>query len=203
MLFCLADGENHCRFATVSLREVQSKIFINRLKQLIMAQSNTETCCLQVRKLEGLTNEMVKDKPRWPLRDAEELTTQGQTTLTTEQINTNRPILVLLKGFPPFYYNSIDDCLEDYPYYLEALCVEDPGDQQLEFGYYDESDETSRSVKENSHLIYIKFRMTANGPKDPLVEGVCRSFKELIELREKCGLGMFLHYNCIDSAPFK
>ena len=176
-----------------------------------MSKKNSETYCLRVtQKSESITTEKVKEGSRWPLRDAEELTTQGQNYLTIEHTNqvspedtSNRPILVFLKGFPPFYYNSIDDCLEDYPYYLEALCIEDPGDQEVEFGYYDESEELSRSFKDSSYLIYIKFRMTANGPKDPLVEGVCRSFKELIELREKCGLGMFLHYNCIDSAPFK
>lgn len=169
-----------------------------------MAQSRKEICCIQVRKLKDSTSEKVTENSRCPHPEnwVQEII-RGQQSLTTEQINTNRPILVFLKGFPPFYYNSIDDCLEDYPYYLEALCIEDPGDQEVEFGYYDESDETSRSVKENSHLIFIKYRTTAYGLKDPLVEGVCSSFKELIELREKSGLGMFLHYNCIDSAPFK
>lgn len=177
-----------------------------------MRNSKKDTCCVQVRQTQEGLSEKVTENPRCPhpenwvqeiIRGQNHLTIDKTKPTVSQEDTSNRPILVFLKGFPPFYYNSIDDCLEDYPYYLEALCIEDPGDQEVEFGYYDESDETSRSVKENSHLIFIKFRTTAYGLKDPLVEGVCSSFKELIELREKSGLGMFLHYNCIDSAPFK
>lgn len=167
-----------------------------------MKKTTKKTYCLKVtNEKNGLTTEVVKEKPICPFSISEESNeAQGQNTET--EIDNQRPILVALEGFPLMYYSSVDECENDLPYYYQALCIDEPEEAPLSFAYYDDTDEDCISVKKTSYLLYLKFRITRTAIDSPVVKGVCRTFKELIELREQYGKGMFMHYKAINGSPF-